>query len=328
MTVVGVFNSARRENIARLDRELHEFDWGDYYQLVGSGPTVNRVSVKEPFDADSRRFSYYTGANSSGTGEPSAAPKRVIAEGAHGAVSVRLRAFGPYTRERAGDEAAEIARSVSLATTRVWPGESTPVQVDVHFMPHDVPFSQAMRVDWREGETYAIAVFQREGSLSSSTAVHELYHAFAGRWSLGTQNPANRARRNAAHAYEEVTATLFAQCGLLLANGALSRDAPRDTVVIGDQRFEGVLDGEERARAIELLRRDVSGSHLLRNALAGTVLEDVFGDQGVIALESPHGERLLARCRESAANPMFLEFRLAEMLARSRPQPEPRELDD
>jgi hypothetical protein len=327
MAVVGVLNTARGVNSAGRDRELHEFDWGNEYQL-GLGATLNVIRVVAPFDAGLRRFSYYTGALSPGTGEPSAAPKRIIAEGAYGTVSVRLRAFDPYTRGRAGDEAAEIARSVSLVTTRVWPGEPTPVQVDVHFMPDAAPFSQAKRVDWREMDAYAIAVFERERSFSSSTAVHELYHAFAGRWSLGTKDPANNARPNAAHAYEEVTAELFAQCGRLLANGSISRDARNDTVVIDDQRFEGALDDEERARAIELLGRDVPGSHLLRNALVGTVLEEVSGGKDVITLESPQGERLLARCRESAANPMLLEFRLANLLAGTVSQPEQRSVDD
>jgi hypothetical protein len=329
MTAVGVLNSVRRENSARLDRELHEFDWGDDYQLpAGGGLTLNRIQVEEPFDAGLRRFSYYTGANSSGTGEPSAAPRRVIAEGAHGVVAVRLRAFDPYTRERAGDEAAEIARSVSLVTTRVWPGESTPVQVDVHFMPDDPPFSQAKRVDWREGDAYAIAVLHREGWFSSSTAVHELYHALAGRWSLGTIDPNNRARPNAAHAYEELAATLFAECGRLLATGSLSRDTRSSWILIDGQRFEGALDGEELAGALDLLSRDAPNSHWLRELLARTVLDEVFGAEEAIVLESPQGERLLARCRESASNPMLLEFRLAEMLTRSAGQPEPRSLGD
>ncbi len=331
MTVVGVSNSVRRENGARIERELQAFDWGGAYALSMSSATANLIRVLEPFDAGSGRFSYRTGAHSPGTGELLDAPKRVIAEGMHGAVDVRLRAFDPYTRERGGEEAAEIARAVSLVTSRVWPAEPTPVQIDVHFMPGDAPFSQAKRVDWREGDAYELALFGREGMFSSGVATHELYHALAGRWSLGRNDPS--LRPNAAHAYEEVVANLFAACGGLLSSGSLSLGTPSilatiAQATIGDQRFEGVLDDEELARALRLLSRDARGTEGLRDLLARTVLEDVFGNEETIAADSPQGERLLARCRESAANPMFLEFRLTEMLTRRGPQPEPRALGD
>ena len=106
------------------------------------------------------------------------------------------------------------------------------------------------------------------------------------------------------------------------------RATPNVIVTIAEQRFEGVLDGEELTRAIELLGRDVPNSHLLRGLLTATVLEDVFGDEETIALESPPGERLVARCRESAQNPMLLEFRLADMLRTRASQPERRTLED
>jgi hypothetical protein len=331
MTVFGMLTSARREG------SLHEFNWGAQVQIRGSRGVVNRVRVVTPFHAAEDGFSYYTGAHSPGSGQPSEAPERVIAEGMHGAVAVRLLAFDPYTRERGGDDAAEIARSVSLATTRVWPGQPIPVRMDVHFMPDDVPFSQAKRVDWREGDAYALALLQREGPLQSETPAHELYHVLAGRWSLGNNDPAaNRARPRAANAYEEAAAALFASCARLLATGSLARDT-RDAVFViadetsqraGEQRFEGGLDGEELARALELLRQEEPAAQWLGPFLAQTVLAEVFGDAESIALESPQGERLVARCREAAANPMRLSFRLAELLGAAGQQPESRALDD
>src|SRR5688572_14483655 len=196
MTVVGVLNGARRENSA-----LDEFDWG----LQFSGPvSLSAIRIVRSFETEERAFSYYTGGFSPGSGERSRAPDRVIAEAAHGVVTVRLRAFDPYTNERAGDDASEIARMVSFATTRVWPVQPTPVDVDAYFIPKDVPFSLAKRIDWEEGDPYEIAVFAREGAqFPSDTAAHELYHVFAGRWLLGIHNRANNGGRNAAHAYEE-----------------------------------------------------------------------------------------------------------------------------
>lgn len=324
---VGVTVAVSTLNRVRHERSVHEFDWGDRIQLSTARGVVNRVNVVAPFDAGERRFSYYTGGNSPGSGESSEAPARVIAEGAHGAVTVRLLAFDPYARESGADDAKEIARIVSLATTQVWPGRPTPVQVDVHFMPGEPPFSQAKRVDWREGDAYALAVFQREGSLQSHTPAHELYHALAGRWSLGQNNPANRARPRAALAYEETAAALFAECGRLLASGSLTRDTRNAVLVSADQRFEGDLDSEELARALDRLRQD-AGLELLGPFLARTVLADVFGDEETIALRSPQGERLVARCRESAANPMLLAFRLAEILRATEAETEPRVLEN
>jgi hypothetical protein len=322
---VGIQNGARR------DRALHEFDWGNRYQPEGqpsSSGVLNRVNVVVPFDAGEQRFSYYTGGQSWGTGEPSAAPERVIAQGMHGAVTVRLRAFDAYTRERGDAEAAELARIISLATTRVWPSQPIPVRVDVHVMPDDAPFSLAKRVDWEEGDVYAIAVFMRDRASFPTTAAHELYHALAGRWSLGNKDPASRSRAKAARAFEEATADLFVQCGQLLATGSLSRDTRNDTFVMADQRFEGALDSEELGRALDLLSREVPGSEELGPWLSRTVLADVFGEHETVSLDSPQGERLVARCRESAANPMLLSFRLAEMQRTSGAQPERRTVDD
>ncbi len=321
---VGIQNGVRR------DRALHDYDWGNQYQLgVGASDfIINVVRIVAPYDPGERGFDYYTGGYAPGNGKVGAAPTRIIAQDTHGAVTVRLRAFDPYTRERGGDEAAEIARIVSLATTRVWPRQPTPVVIDVHVMPDDAAFSLAKLVDWDEGEPYDIAVFMRDRAMVSSTAAHELYHALAGRWSLGTKHPANRARPSSARAYEEVTARLFAHCGTLLATGSLSRDARSAALNIQDQRFEGALDGEELAAALELLSREVPGAYLLDDLLARTILADTFGEEETIALESPQGEKLLGRCRESAVNPMLLEFRLAEMLTRRERQSDQTALDD
>lgn len=311
MTVFGVANAPRH------DLTLRDYDWQMQFQ-PGAGVVdffVNSVRVVRLFDEDDRRFVYYTGAYAVGGGEPIPAPRQVIGEGAHGAVAVRLRAFEPYVRERAGEEAAEIARMVSLATTGVWPGAPTAVEVDVHFMPNDAPFSLAQRIDWREGDPFVIAVFAREdGLFASSTATHELYHALAGRWSVGNKDPANSAIPNAARAYEETAADLFARCGQLLATESLARDRRNATFVIADQRFEGELDGAELTDAVALLSRDAPGSWMLSEVLARTVLADVFGEDETLALESTRGEDLLARCREAAANPMLLSARFADML--------------
>jgi len=316
LTVVGILNSRRH------DRALGEHDWGEAIQPSGSA-IVNRIDVAVPFDAGRRRMAYYTGGNSSGSGERSAAPKRIIAEAVQGDVTVRMRAFDSYSRERASDEAAEVARIISLATTRVWPARPTAVEVDVHFMPDGAPFSLAKRVDWREGEPYEIAVFARDKNFDAGTAVHELYHALAIRWSRGTQDPGNRSRLNAALTYEEMAGDLFALCGRLLANESLTRETWHVPVVLDNRALEGPLNGDDLAAVLRLMSSDVplSFAQAFRALLDPTITADVFGEQETIALESPQAERLLARCREFVPNPMLLGLRLAELVAEGQPEP-------
>jgi hypothetical protein len=321
LTLVGILNRPLPE------RALSEFDWGERIQVGGPG-ILNRVDVAVPFDADRRRFAYYTGGNGPGSGERSAAPQRIIAEAVHGDVTVRMRAFDSYSRERASDEAAEVARVVSLATTRIWPVRPTPAEVDVYVMPDDAPFSLAKRVDWREGDAYEIAVFARDEGFNTGTAVHELYHALAIRWSLGTRDPASRSRPNAALTYEEMAGDLFAMCGRLLANESLTRETRPFSVAFDNRSFEGALNGNELAVVLDLLSSDAPHSQGFRFLLVSTIAADLFGEEQTIGLESPQGERLLARCRESAANPMLLEFRLTEMLERIAAKTEGRTADD
>jgi hypothetical protein len=310
LTVVGILKGPAPE------RALREYDWGEGIQI--SSGILNRVDVAVPLDGDRRRFAYYTGGNGPGSGERRAAPKRIIAEAVHGDVKVRMRAFDSYSRERASKETAEVALIVSLATTRIWPAWPTPVEVDVHFMPDDAPFSLAKRVDWREGAAYQIAVFfrEREKSFNTGTPLHELYHVLAIRWSLGTRGTASGSRPNAALTYEEVAGDLLALCGQLLANESLPRETRHVSVAFDDRRFEGPLNGDDLAVVLDLLSSDVPHSQGFRFLLVPTIAADVFREQQAISAASPEAERLLSRCRESAANPMLLGFRLAEMRAR------------
>ena len=236
---------------------------------------MNQVQVAALYDAERRRLAYYTGASSSGSAEPSAAPERIIAEAVHDDVTVRMRAFDSYSRERARDEAAEVARIVALATTRVWPAQPIPVQVDVHFMPDDAAFSLAKRVDWRAGDSYEVAVFANDKGFDAGTAVHELYHALAIRWSLGTKDPASRSQPNAAHIYEETAGDLFALCGRLLANESLTRQKPFASVVIDSRRFVVPLNGEDLGAVLASLSSTVpfskARSQVVRALLVTTI---------------------------------------------------------
>ncbi len=306
-TLVGAFYYGWQRRLS----VVHEFDWGRNL----SGPvTLNSIRGVDTSEVARRRFSYYTGAQGSGAG-PRAAPTRVLAEATDGPVSVRLLGFDGHERTRAHDEALEIARIVSLATMQIFPAPPTPVEIDVHVMPDDAQFSLAKRVDWRDGRAFALAVFTRETQRGSATfPAHELYHVLALRYSLRGR-PVARQRPNAALAYEEATADLFAACGELLAQGSLSRvQRVNRRVVVEDRIFDNVLAGDELAAALDLIASDSLDTGDLGYLLSLTVLDHVFGDATAIALDSPEAATLLALCKKTAGNPFALEAWIAGLV--------------
>lgn len=157
--VVGTLVVSLYQTSQRRPSVIREYDWGG---MRGSG-VANAVGGVDEVDGEPGRFSYYTGARSVDVGPLIAAPTRVLAEAASGSVSLRLLAFDDYGHASARDEALELARTVSAATTGVFPGNAIPVEIDLHFMPEGARFSLAKRVDWREGRPYALALFVLHG---------------------------------------------------------------------------------------------------------------------------------------------------------------------
>lgn len=304
-TLVGGFYYAwqRRPSV------VHEFEWGRNL----SGPvTLNSIRAIDTSEVARRRFSYYTGAQGSGTGPRASAPTHVLAEAADGRVSVRLLGFAE--RDRAHDEALEIARIVSAATTQIFPAPPVPVEIDVHVMPNEAPFSLAKRVDWRDGRAYALAIFARERGVASTAAAHELYHVLALRYSL-RRTPVGRYGPNAALSYEEATADLFAACGELLAQGSLSRvQGVNRQVVVEDRTFNDVLAGDELAAALALIASDSPDTGPLGYLLSLTALDHVFGNATEVALDSPQAATLLALCKKTAGNPFALDAWMADLV--------------
>ncbi len=325
--VAGTLLVASYQAWQRRPSVLHDFyGWG---RVSGSG-VLNGVRRIDEFDHESGRFSYYTGARSGDLGPLTAAPTRIVTEAVHGAVSVRLLAFDGYDHADAAGDALELARIAFHATTDVFPAAAIPVELDVHFMPEGARFSLAKRVDRREGRPYTLAIFARESQLVSSTPVHELYHVLGIRWSLRAAPEATR-RPGAASSYEEAAAELYAACGELLANAALSRPEPsKDRVTLadatrGDRVFEGAVTGEELANALNLLRSGAKGAGLpgFGPLLAAPVFEQVFAGETSLTLDSPRGAGLLDLCRKAAANPFAIEAWLMDpgrTASTSRPQ--------
>ena len=96
---------------------VHQYEWGRNLRGGGVLNAVREIAL----DAEQMRFSYYTGARSGDSGPRAPAPTRVLAEAVHGAVSFRLLGFDGDERGTAFDEADEVARIVSSATTSVFP---------------------------------------------------------------------------------------------------------------------------------------------------------------------------------------------------------------
>ena len=306
-TLLGVFYYGWQRHLS----VVHEFEWGRNL----SGPVaLNSIRGIDTSEVARRRFSYYTGAQGGGTGPRVSAPTRVLAEAADGPVSVRLLGFDGHERSRAHDEALEIARIVSSATTQIFPAPPTPVEIDVHVMPDDAQFSLAKRVDWRDGRAFALAIFAHETGVSPTVAAHELYHVLALRYSLrGT--PEARQRPNATLSYEEAAADLFAACGALLAQGSLSREQRVNRrVVVADRTFDDVLAGNELAAALDLIASDSPHTGALGYLLSLAALDHVLGDATGIALDSPEAATLLALCKKTAGNPFALDAWLADLV--------------
>ena len=291
------------------------FDWG----VRGNG-VLNAVERIEEFDPERGAFSYRTGGRARDAGRLTAPPTHVFAEASDGSVSVRFLGFEGYERARADDEALELARIVSSATTRIFPANPIPVEIDLHFMPESARFSFARRVDWSEGRTYVLALFSRD-RVYRETPAHELYHVLAGRWSLPSAPEATR-RPGAANSYEEATAELYAACGELLTYETLPRGEPsKDRAIVdtadGDQAFEGALAGDELVAALGLMRNGASGAGIkgFGPMFAATVFEHVFAGATAMVLDSPQAAALLALCKEAAPNPFALEPWLANLAA-------------
>jgi hypothetical protein len=309
-SIAGMLLAAFYQGWQRRPSAIREHDWGD---VRGDG-VLNGVRRVDDFDRERGRFSYYTGARSGDVGPLTAAPTRVLAEATYESVSVRLIGFDTYQHAEAGEHALELARSVSAATTNIYPAAAIRVEIDLHFMPEGARFSLAKRVDWREGRPYALAIFSREQQLVGTTAAHELYHVLATRWSLRATPEATR-RPGAASSYEEAAAELYAACGQLLADGTLQREEPsKDRVTLadpvrGDRIFEGALDATALHAALELMQSGENGRGLrgFGPLFAATVYENVFGAAPAITLDSQPAVRLLALCKDAAPNPFAIE---------------------
>lgn len=296
-------------------------DWGVERATGTTGAEMtNIVQQLAPFDADSGTLVYLTGAEAGVDSDSlaerargTAAPRRIVAEAVVGKATVRLRANRGSVPERPDAYAASVAAALHRLTTEIWPAEAVPVIVDIHVMPDDAVFSLARRVEWREGNAFRLAVFRPVTSAAESVSIHELYHVLAARWSIGRRDTRAAARPNVASAYEEIAASLYADCGALLADGALERPAPEISALLNGRRVRHPMSFDDLTYALDLLGelddtpRATHPGTQFGLLLAPVPVLDIFGPNEAIALGSTEGQALLSLCDNIGADPWRLE---------------------
>jgi hypothetical protein len=303
------------------DYPVTYMDWGvERSTGTTSAELTNIVQQLAPFDEDDGTFAYLTGAEAGVDSDALAeaargttAPERIIAEAVAGAVTVRIRADRGTVPERPHAHAASAATAIHRLTTEIWPDDAVGVVVDMHVMPDDAVFSLARRVEWREGDAFRLAVFRPVSSAADSASIHELYHVLAARWSIGRRDVRAAARPNVASAYEEIAASLFSDCGMLLASGRLARPNPQISGVLDGRRIEHPMSPDDLAYVLGLLGR-LDGLALQTKPgtqfgllLAPIPVLDTFGDSELVTVDSAEGQRLLSLCREISPDPWRLE---------------------
>jgi len=184
-------------------------------------------------------------------------------------------------------------------------------------MPKGAAYSLARKVQWKTGRPLEIAIFvpgKTEGRRDAAT--HELFHVLAVLQRTSQWWERNKQRRNAATAFEEVAAELYASCGALLADGYLSRPRlnPDVTYVINDMPMKPPFTGEQvklvlaGLRAIDANPQTAPPATAIGASLGSTPIFHLFEPaKKRIELHSSQGKQLLGTCREVLPDPMSVE---------------------
>jgi hypothetical protein len=313
------------------------FDWNGPSGLVGSKDiSANTVKVTRRthwrLTGTTQFLDYMTGGQSGivdakalASAEQARPPSRQVARHQEGKVLVRYWDDGQDAGE-AAEYARRVAQSIHLVTTRIWPAKPTSIYVDIYVMPQGTTYSLARKVEWKSGRPLELAILIPGAAHAENhriVAAHELYHALAallriGQWATGATEQAKLLA-----GLEEVAATSFASCGLLLADGYLLRPKA-STFFIGGVRMQEPLSGDNVRQLLAWLRD--TDARLLRgigptlgNVLDTTPVFHLFESAGDrIELHSPQGEQLLGMCRKFLPDPARVEPWL-ENISQERP---------
>jgi hypothetical protein len=155
-----------------------------------------------------------------------------------------------------------------------------------------------------------------EAQAQAGIVVHELYHVLATRWRLGSKSKRGIASPWLGSLYEEMTATLLADCGRLQVTGRLALPEGKLTLTLkgkdgGGTTYKGSLD----AKGLAYILDPESGfkfpakfpAGFVTDLLRRTALLAFVPEGEVIVAGSDSAQQLLALCHDAIRDPWVLE---------------------
>lgn len=299
----------------------HDSGFAEKTQMVTGPISINYIS-NVTLSRSGSRFTYWTGAMARGK-RPITPPTTVVATAEQGLVRVEVKAEAQAPGHSGLADA--VARQINAATRQFWPGEQVPVAVELHQVPPDSRFEFARHISWREGKPFHLTLFIHESlpaSDQAGTAVHELYHVLASRWRLGAKSGRSAASPWLGTLYEEVAATLLADCSQLQLTGRLPLPEPEGNYTLEwgeddksiystslDTRGMAWLLDPERAAEFKFT------AGFFNNLLRGSALIALEPEDGVFMAGSDSARELIALCHAAVADPWYLEGWFAKLIA-------------
>jgi hypothetical protein len=277
----------------------------------GAPVTVNYVS-QPVMSRDGPGFTYWTGGLSRGK-RPLSPPTRVAAVARQGLTRVELKADARASNHPAVAEA--VARQIDVATRLFWPTEQMPVAVELHLVPEDSRYEFARKITWREGRPFHLTMFIAQtvaAQRQADTALHELYHVLAARWRLGAKSQRGIASPWLGSLYEEVAASLLADCGRLQVADRVALPENKMTVTLNGANgaadvYRGSLDAEGLTFMLAPERNFTFPPGLVTDLLHRTALLAFVTEGDAIVAGSDPARHLMALCREATRDPWYLE---------------------
>lgn len=273
--------------------------------------SVNYISQPTIFD-DGVRFSYWTGGLSTGK-QPLTPPTLVTAVARQGLVGVELKANADAPNQAALADA--VARQIDVVTRLFWPDEEIPVAVELHQVPENSRYEFARKITWRDGQPFHLTLFIGETAAAEAQAgiaVHELYHVLATRWRLGTKSQRGIASPWLGSLYEEMAATLLADCGSLHVTGRLVLPEGNMTLTLrgkdgGGPTYKGSLDAKGLAHVLDPESGFKFPAGFMTDLLHRTALLALVPEGEAIVAGSGSAQQLMALCHDATRDPWFLD---------------------
>lgn len=293
----------------------YDSGWGARMSIIDGAASVSINFINEPTLIDGGpRFTYWTGGFSRGK-QPVSPPTRVVASARQGLVQVEVKAEGQAPSHAA--VAAAVARHIKAATTVFWPREKIPVAVELHQVPPNSRYEFARKITWQEDRPFHLTLFINEtdeAQKQAGTAVHELYHVLTTRWRLGSKSEQGIAAPWRGSLYEEITASLLAECSQLQVTRRLTFPEADSTFTLhwGDGSSSTYKDSFD-ARGLGYMLDPANAEKfkfspgLVNDLLRRTALLALRPGGDAIVAGSDSAQQVMALCQKATSDPWYLE---------------------